>query len=127
MPYKAKVHIAHNTFTCEQGKKVSNCPPSLLRQFIKDGIVEMDGDPDEPEEGFEGAFEDSLSNFDRQELFAIIRANGLKNSIPVAKSWSDEQIRTAIREVADVSKLKLPGVASTEELNSGSSGTSSQL
>ena len=99
MPYRAKVMICHSKFTCLEGAMLAACPPSLLRQFINDDVVEMVGDPDQPEPGFEDAFADMLSEMDRNGLKNVIRWNNLQKLVPVMTSWSDEQIRTTIRQV----------------------------
>ena len=89
------------------GQILGRCPPALLKQFVRDGIVQMVGEPDEPIAGFEHTVSDALTDLSRTELLQMIR----KNSWPIQpmKSWSDEQIRTTIREVADLGDL------STEE------------
>lgn len=107
MPYKAKTVIAHHQFNCLEGKDLVACPTNLLRQFVKDGLAEFYGDPDEPEEGFAEAFQDLLTDMDRTELKAFMKLNELQKIIPVAKSWTDEQIRQQIREVAGANLDKM--------------------
>lgn len=110
MPYKAKTVIAHHQYNCLEGKDLVGCPANLLRQFVKDGLAEFYGNPDEPEEGFAEAFQDILTEMNRDELKRFMKINGLASIIPVAKSWTDEMIRQAIREVvgADMGKMKVP-------------------
>lgn len=101
--------IAHYQYTCQEGKPLLGCPPKLLQQFIRDGLTEFKGEPDEAIPGFEDTTSDCLGPLSRQQLLIIIRDNELKKFFTPMKSWSDEQIRTAIREVvADLEELKMP-------------------
>lgn len=111
MPYVAKTLIAHYQYTCQEGKPCNNCPPRLLAQFIKDGLVTFVGVPDEPIPGFEDV-DDPLSSLTRPELLQVVKSNQLTNFFTPMKSWSDEQIRTAIREVTpSLGKLTMPSAA----------------
>lgn len=102
--YVAKTMICHPDCPPYQpGQVVGICPPKLLRQFLKDGIVQQDGDPDEPLPGFEDATQDQFTGLTRLQLLQVIKQN--KWPIQVMKSWNDEQIRTAIRAVADTGEL----------------------
>lgn len=108
MQYRALTVIAHHQFTCQDGAILQKCPPALLKQFLKDKLVVAEGAPDEPMEGFEEAFSDILSAMTREQLLAYMKHNDLGPLIAPRKSWTDEQIRMAIRDVADLGELKVP-------------------
>lgn len=110
MPYRAKSTLAHPRFACSEGEILKGCPPDLLAQFIKDKCVEFFGTPEEAMVGFE--IEDALSILDRAELIALIKRNGLGPPvIQPMRSWTDEMLRSAIREASpDIAKLHFTDV-----------------
>lgn len=114
--YRAKTLIAHEKYNCAMGANVSGLPPMLLKQFLRDGIVEQVGAPDEAMPGFEDAFQDILTPMSRDELKAVMSENGIGKILKIYQSWTDEQIREAIRSVTpDVNALVIPSTLEQNE------------
>lgn len=119
MPYVAVTVIAHPQCVCREGHEVRRCPATLLKQFIKDGVVKLVGD-DGPAEALI-LDQDMLTPLNQKQLLKVITLNGLKAIRPM-NNWTDEQIRQAIRDFCeDINTLKLPPDASapliTDELS----------
>lgn len=107
--YRAKTLIAHPLYSAPMGATITGMKPALVKQFLADGIIEQIGAPDEAMPGFEDAFEDVLTPMSRDELKATMKVNNLHTVIKIYNSWSDEQIREAIRSVTeDMATLLMP-------------------
>jgi hypothetical protein len=121
MSWIAKTTICHpDCPTFEQGKVVDGIKPALLRQFAKDGVIQQIGDPDEPIEGFEE--EDALNRLDRQGLLRLAKSKALP--ITPMKSWTDQQLRTTVRQLlsqADLDELSRTPAGQPEESGDDSS------
>lgn len=111
--YRAKTLIVHSSgYVCHEGKSLEKCPPALLKQLIKDGLVDI-VDGGAPEEMLVKD-NDALSRLNRTELINVLKLNNLIQIVGARQSWTDEQIRQGIRNVTpDVDKL----VFTAEDLN----------
>ena len=110
MPYVAKHLLCGPTFICQQGSTLVGCPPALLKQFIKDGVVDLVGEPETVMEGLSDMFTDVLTTMTRAELIEVYKLNDLKNIFKPLNTWTDEQFRAMIRSVTEPDTIKIPGV-----------------
>lgn len=91
-------------------------PRDKLKAWLEQGVIVMDDEGPDVEEILEET--DQLSNMSRQELLGVLVANKEQlGAIKPRKSWPDEAIRQAIRDMTtDLSTLKMPTAAETSSL-----------
>jgi hypothetical protein len=109
MPYVATSLIAHPEVICQEGQEIGYCPPKLLAQFIRDGLLKLIGEEGPPESLIPDF--DLLTSLTRDKLIKVLSLNNLQVLVKAKSSWTDEQIRQGIRTVfPDIESLVMPDV-----------------
>jgi hypothetical protein len=90
----------------------SSLPREVLRNWMEQNVIVTDESGPDVEEIMDET--DALTVMDRKQLISLISANKvLLGTIKPRTSWSEDVIRQAIRDIADLSALTFP-VVSTE-------------
>lgn len=82
-------------------------PREILRTWMEKGVIVTDEAGPDVEEILDEM--DALTPMDRKQLLTLISTNKSQlGTIKPRQSWTDDVIRQAIRDVAEVSTLTLP-------------------